>query len=465
MAQYYDSPGGAGDFIDTPHAADMNIVGNIAVAVRVAMDDWTPAADQQFIAKAQVASAVGFAWHFKIGTDGKLRFHFDHSGGQQFGLSSAATGFTDGTVHWVAAERDQSAGTVKYYTGDTLGTLSQLGTTQTSISTNDILTNAYNLRVGRSWTASLAGNLYEAHLYNGDLSGTLIADYNGDDFTVGDSDTDTAVGSQGNTWTLRGTGEIKSDVTAFNGTGTASIALTATAAGFVEYDATASAALALSTSADGFGVYEGQAAAALALTTSAAGNAEYDGEGTASLALTTSADGNYEPAEFNASATAALVLTVTGEGASDVPTFSREGSADLVLTARADGDYEANATGTAGLVLSTTATGVYVPAGFTGTGSASIVLTASADGAFDATWTGTGSASVELTVTATGVYEAAEYAGAGSANLVLTASAVGVEGAILLFHVQIVDGPVGPQIVDGAYGPQLVSVDLSNFGG
>ena len=209
MAQYLTLPGSAGHYVSTVHAADMDIVGDIAVAVRVSMTDWTPAAQTTLTAKTQAGSAVGRAWMFYVGTDGKLRFHFYHSGGTgQFGLSSAATGVTDGTVKWVAAERNQAAGTVKYFTADTFGSWSQLGTTQTGISTADIDTNVYNVRVGFSWELPLAGDVYEALMFNGDLSGSLITDFNGDDFTVGDSDTDTANGSQGNTWTIAGASSV-----------------------------------------------------------------------------------------------------------------------------------------------------------------------------------------------------------------------------------------------------------------
>lgn len=214
MSQYLDLPGLDNHRAFAPHAADMSITGDIAFAVKVAMDDWTPAdGDIGFMSKGSIATYV---FLFSIGSDGTLKLHFAHSGGSQFGKSSTATGVTDGETKWVGGERDQSAGEVKYYTSDDGTNWSQLGTTQTGITTNNIDTNTRDLAAGAIGISdSLAGKLYEAKLISGLLeTGTVIAHFNADDFSVGDSDTDTASGVEGNTWTIDGAGsEIKSDTT------------------------------------------------------------------------------------------------------------------------------------------------------------------------------------------------------------------------------------------------------------
>lgn len=213
MAQYLDLNGASNTDAAAPDAADFDISGDLEVIAYVAATDWTPAAAKAVASR----NSGGDQWYLIVnsGSTGRLQLSVKIGGSVEYISSSVGTGITDGANQWIRVTRANSSGDIKFYTGggDLAGgpSWSQLGTTQSSTAGALTATND-PLKIGSlHWSSYWDGQIYLVEYYDG-IGGTLIADFNADDFTVGDTDTDTAVGSAGNTWTIRGTGaEIKSD--------------------------------------------------------------------------------------------------------------------------------------------------------------------------------------------------------------------------------------------------------------
>lgn len=258
----------------------------------------------------------------------------------------------------------------------------------------------------------------------------------------------------------------------FNGTGSASLALTASATGHGVYSGTASASLVLSASAAGFGVYTGTAAADVVLTASGTGNfgaASFNGTGSASLVLTASGQGHGEDSgtgsaglvlsasgqahgEDSTTGSADLVLSASGVGNFAPAGFNGQGSATLTLTSSGAGNYEPavfNESATASLVLTASGQGDAGVPSYNGTGSANLAFTATGVGAFDPTWSSTGSAALTFTATGSGIFE---VSGSGTGSLVLTATGTGsfVPAGFGGYHITS-GAAVRSQIEDGGY--------------
>lgn len=202
MSNFIYLPGSAGHYLSTPHVAAMNITGDLAEAVKVALSDYTPAGSQMLLTKASTGLAQ--AYYMYIDTSGRLRLDWKDNGGtDRFNHSTAATGITDGATSWLAATRDGTSGVVTWLKGASFAGLASFGTPSAG-NTNPIGTNTQELRFGGAWTGFAAGHFYEGRLFDGDLAGTLVAHPNADDFTIGDSDGATAVDATGKTWTIKG---------------------------------------------------------------------------------------------------------------------------------------------------------------------------------------------------------------------------------------------------------------------
>lgn len=105
--------------------------------------------------------------------------------------STAATGFTDGTVHWIRAvfhEDDGGVWTVKYYTSEDGGTWVQLGTTVSGGATLALFesTALYQLgaRSGTACTSSMAGVIHAVEILDG-VGGTPVVSSDPADWTPG----------------------------------------------------------------------------------------------------------------------------------------------------------------------------------------------------------------------------------------------------------------------------------------
>lgn len=194
--------GASGDYVSTPDAAALDITGDIDIRCKVALDDWTPAAQNTLVAKWN-SSTDQRSFQLGVTTGGNLTLGWSEDGTTASALSeqsSVATGFTDGTAHWVRAVLDADDGSgdasVTFYTSEDGVTWTQLGATQAVGSTTSIFAGTAVLELGaqNAGTANrVAGRIYEAEVYDGTTLVTHpVAGVGG--FTD----------SEGLTWTVQG---------------------------------------------------------------------------------------------------------------------------------------------------------------------------------------------------------------------------------------------------------------------
>ena len=207
MAQYVLLDGTSGEFVDTPDHADWDIAGSdFDVRFKGSNDDWTPGGNKRFAAKN--SSTDGYS--FGIDLDGKLLYFTLNASTSETHISSIPVAFSDGDVGWSRIKLVTT--TLTYYTSTdttqdpTAVSWTQLGTTDTI--TQDPVNTAtlfYGGRAGHVDANLWAGRMYVIWL---DIGGSVKGHFDGDDFTIGEGDGDTAVGAAGKTWTLRGTNTV-----------------------------------------------------------------------------------------------------------------------------------------------------------------------------------------------------------------------------------------------------------------
>lgn len=220
MAKYLLVPASASHGATTPDTAALDIVGDIDLTARVLMDDWTPTSARGLIGKF-TATGNQRSYLLRIATSGvvELVVTTDGTSGTVVTMvSTVGTGLTNGTAQWIRGTLDVDDGggnrVANFYLGGSGAAPSwvQLGTTVTTAGAVAIFSGTALTRIGfaDSGGTGLGGRQYRGQIFNG-IAGSLVADFNGADFTVGDTVTDTAVDSTGKTWTILGAGSFIED--------------------------------------------------------------------------------------------------------------------------------------------------------------------------------------------------------------------------------------------------------------
>lgn len=173
-------PGITGNYASTPDAAALDITGDITIVAKVTASDWTPAIS--FIPIGKNNTTTQRSYHLAVITTGELRLTWSTTGSDApLETSTVATGFADGSTHWIAGTLDVNDGSgnhvVKFWTSDDGTTWTQLGTTVTTAGTTSIWAGTEPLTIGGvvSGTSSLlTGTVHRAQIYSGvrDFSGT-----------------------------------------------------------------------------------------------------------------------------------------------------------------------------------------------------------------------------------------------------------------------------------------------------
>lgn len=168
--------------------------------------DWTPAASQALI--AQVSSGGGIAWQWFIEPSGEMLFFFTpdgSSGGPAY--SGAATGFADGTDHWMRVTRQVSTGIVKHYTSPDGSSWTQLGSDSSPFGGGvPIFPSTVPITIGARGDGGtpFEGIVRYAELRDG-INGTVIYSFDAAAVTkLGTRNPYTV--SAGGPWTITGTG-------------------------------------------------------------------------------------------------------------------------------------------------------------------------------------------------------------------------------------------------------------------
>ena len=171
----------AANYASTPDSAAVSVTGDIDIVVRVAMDDWTPAASMCLVAKEQTTSTR--CYRLNVIAAGNLSLLTSPNGTTALiGTSTVATGLTDGATKWVRATLDVDDGAgnrvYNFYTSDDGTTWTQLGTTVTTAGATSINDTAAPLEIGtRNLGAGepVRGTVYRAIVKDG-IGGTTVFD-------------------------------------------------------------------------------------------------------------------------------------------------------------------------------------------------------------------------------------------------------------------------------------------------
>ena len=180
-ASYIDLDG-TSDYVSTPDSATNSVTTTIDLIAKIAPSDWTPAANSTIISKSNVTGNQK-SIYLELEPGGTLRINASSDGSASaLERSSASTGFTDGTAHWVRATINTTTGDVKFYTSDETdypASWSQLGSTQASSISGMFDSTADWILGGRDTgsASELTGKVYYGEVLNG-IGGTAVARFN-----------------------------------------------------------------------------------------------------------------------------------------------------------------------------------------------------------------------------------------------------------------------------------------------
>jgi hypothetical protein len=177
---YVYLPGATSNFLSVPDEAALDITGDIDIRVRVALDDWTPAAINYLLNKS--SDATERSYQLQVGTTGTLSLVWSEDGTTNITkTSTVATDVSDGAAKWVRATLDVDNGSsgndVAFYLSDDGVTWTQLGTTVTTAGVTSVFAGTGNLRVGQGQTGTqlATGKFYRAQVLNG-IDGPPVLD-------------------------------------------------------------------------------------------------------------------------------------------------------------------------------------------------------------------------------------------------------------------------------------------------
>lgn len=204
-------PGASGDYASTPDAAALDIVGDIDLRVRVALNDWTPAAESTLIAK-YTATGNQRSYALAVTTTGALIFRWSEDGtAEKTETSSANLGsLAAGATTWVRATLDVDNGAsdaaVNFYTSDDGTTWTQLGATQLNGATTSIFASTAVLELGGQTLGTvnrLAGKIFRAQVLSG-IAGSSVA------APIASAASNSVTDATPRTWTVNGAAKISS---------------------------------------------------------------------------------------------------------------------------------------------------------------------------------------------------------------------------------------------------------------
>lgn len=148
-------PGESGDYASTPDSAALSITGDLDIQAQIGADDWTPAANQDLVAK-WVTTGNQRSYVLRLNTSGGLTLVWSPDGTAVLTAASSVPipGMTDDvTTIWVRATIDVDDGggnrVINFYTSTDGGTWTQLGTTVTGGVTS-IFDSTAALEIGSS---------------------------------------------------------------------------------------------------------------------------------------------------------------------------------------------------------------------------------------------------------------------------------------------------------------------------
>jgi hypothetical protein len=203
-------PGASGDYVSTPDAAGLDITGDIDIRARVALDDWTPAAESTIIAK-YTATGDQRSYALAVSTGGNLVLRWSEDGSTELSeTSSVAVSASAGETVWVRATLDVDDGAsdavASFYTSQDGSTWTALGTPQMVGATTSIFASTAVLEIGAQTGGTvnrLAGKFFRGEVLDG-IGGTAVA------APVASASGDEVADATPLTWTVNGSALVSS---------------------------------------------------------------------------------------------------------------------------------------------------------------------------------------------------------------------------------------------------------------
>lgn len=181
---YLYLPGLTGNYASAPDIAAYTGAGIIRCAIRVALDDWTPAASSSLMGHWTNTAQRG--WMLDANTGGTLQFSVSADGAAStLTQASSAHSFVDGTAYWVGVEYDIGVGTLTFYKANDSASLPAFWAGWTQISTHALaavtpFNSTQGLTIGirgDGVTGPAAGKFYRALFYTSTTTLQYDADF------------------------------------------------------------------------------------------------------------------------------------------------------------------------------------------------------------------------------------------------------------------------------------------------
>lgn len=188
---YVYLPGADGNYLSVPDAAALDVVGDLDLRVKVALDDWTPAGVEQIINKWDGLDGNGTKGYALLFVGSTLRLYWSVDGSAEtFRAATAAPGSADGSVAWIRATLDVDNGAaghdVKFFTSSNGTDWTQLGDTVTTAGVTSINAGTSALAIGAGGTGGtpLTAQVHRVIVKDG-IDGTTVLDVDCSTITSG----------------------------------------------------------------------------------------------------------------------------------------------------------------------------------------------------------------------------------------------------------------------------------------
>lgn len=204
--------GASGNYMSVADNPPLDITGDLDLQVKVALDDWTPSANNSLIYKWDSAGTSASYGLRVNATSGVLIFLWTENGSTvKTATSTVAPTVTDGSALWIRATLDVNNGasgnTVTFYTSTDGTNWTQLGSAITTAGVTSIFSGTGPLEIG-SFAGGLVpakGKFYRAIIKNG-IDGTTVLDANAATITLPSQTTFTDSSSNAYTVTINKSG-------------------------------------------------------------------------------------------------------------------------------------------------------------------------------------------------------------------------------------------------------------------
>lgn len=197
-------PGVSGNYASTPDSVGNSVTGNLELMAKLALSDWTPAANMFIVGKDDGSTNRDYGLQTDASSTGKLVFFYSADGTTlRSATSTVAVSFADLATGFVKATYATGTGVVQFFTSTDGVSYAQLGTNVT-LTSGAIHNGAGALTVGARSNGAipLGGRVYYAEVRNG-IGGTIVAAL---DPTLGARGAVTWTAGTGELWTVNSSG-------------------------------------------------------------------------------------------------------------------------------------------------------------------------------------------------------------------------------------------------------------------